>query len=397
MTNRIKGTLVAIVAILLTSTSFAQVGAPATQPARNGRGRGPQGPQFISPEVKADRTIVFRILAPNAQTVRLNAGDIPGGQQQSRAFTKGENNVWDLTIGPVDPGAYRYNIGVDGVNTIDPRSPAVSESQNNVWSLVYVPGAQFMDTNSVPHGAVAAITYYSKSLERNRRMHIYTPPGYESSQEKYPVFYLLHGASDSDDSWTSVGRANFIIDNLIAEHKAKPMVVVMPAGHTTRAAFGGGRRGGGAAGGAAPRDEFSEDFVNDIMPYVQANYRVLTDREHTAMAGLSMGGGQTLNIGFAHLDKFGYLGVFSSGVFGGAGGNWESQRSQMLDDPALKPGLKVLWFSTGKDDGLMNTTKATIEALEKHGFKPEFKESPGGHTWINWRNYLDEFAPRLFQ
>jgi enterochelin esterase-like enzyme len=220
-------------------------------------------------------------------------------------------------------------------------------------------------------------------------MHVYTPPGYESGQEKYPVFYLLHGASDSDDSWSSVGRADFILDNLIAQHKAKPMVVVMPAGHTTRA--GGGR------GGAGGRDEFSDDFVSDIMPYVQANYRVLTDREHTAMAGLSMGGGQTLNIGFAHLDKFGYLGVFSSGIFGGAGSNWESQHSQMLDNPALKAGLKVLWFSTGKDDGLMNTTKATIETLKKHGFNPEFKESEGGHTWINWRDYLNEFAPRLFQ
>ena len=199
-------------------------------------------------------------------------------------MTKGTNGVWEVTLGPIDPGAYRYNFNVDGVSVIDPRNPATSESNNNVWSLVCVPGSDFMDTRDVPHGAVASLTYYSKTLQKFRRMHVYTPPGYERGGGKFPVFYLLHGAGDSDDAWTSVGRAGFILDNLIADGKAKPMIVVMPAGHTRAFGFGGG-------GPRPPTDEFVQDFLNDIMPCVEKNYRVYTDRAHRAIAGLSMGGG----------------------------------------------------------------------------------------------------------
>ncbi|HVN05141.1 MAG TPA: alpha/beta hydrolase-fold protein [Bryobacteraceae bacterium] len=353
-----------------------------------------QGPRVTSPEVSADRHITFRILAPQAKTVALRASDIQGLTHEGPVFTKDEDGVWSATVGPVDPGAYRYTFLVDGVATMDPRNPAVSESNTNDWSLVYVPGADFMDTKDVPHGAVASITYYSTALSRFRRMHIYTPPGYELGGGKFPVFYLLHGAGDCDDSWTSVGRAGFIFDNLIAAQKAQPMVVVMPAGHTS-ANFP-------MPGAARPtRDEFAEDFVTDIVPYVEKHYRVLTDRAHTAIAGLSMGGGQSLNISMSHLDKFAYVGVFSAGVFhfGQPNGapDWETVHASMLDDAALKPGLKLLWFATGSDDRLIPTTKATIEMLKKHGFAPEFHKSTGGHTWINWRNYLEEFAPQLFQ
>ena len=149
-------------------------------------------------------------------------------------MTKNEAGIWETTVGPVEPGAYRYNFVVDGVTVIDPASPFTSESNTRTWSMVTVPGADNLDTRNVPHGAVAAVTYYSTALKGYRRMHVYTPPGYEANSTKYPVFYLLHGAGDSDDSWTSVGRAGFILDNLIADKKAKPMVVVMPAGHTFR-------------------------------------------------------------------------------------------------------------------------------------------------------------------
>jgi enterochelin esterase-like enzyme len=354
--------------------------------------------RVVSPEVMPDRRIVFRILAPQAKAVGLRGGDIQGLPREGPAFAKDDDGIWSATIGPIDPGAYRYSFMVDGVPTMDPRNSSVSESNTNDWSLVYVPGAEFMDTTNVPHGAVASVTYYSTALSRFRRMHVYTPPGYELGGGKYPIFYLLHGAGDNDDCWTSVGRAGFILDNLIAAKKAQPMVVVMPAGHTSTIPL--------APGAPRPtRDEFGEDFVGDIMPYVEQHYRVLTDRAHTAIAGLSMGGGQTLNISMAHLDKFAYIGVFSAGVFSfGRGGpsaappvEWEQQRAAMLDDAALKPGLKLLWFGTGSDDRLIPTTKATIEMLKKHGFTPFFRESTGGHTWINWRNYLDEFAPQLFQ
>jgi len=389
---------------LLAPIGIAQNAQPPAAPPPPPRAMGPQGPRVVSPEVVPDRRIVFRILAPQAKSVTLSASDLAGLENSNATFTKGDDGVWEATIGPIDPGAYRYTFMVDGVRVMDPNNPAVSESNTNSWSLVYVPGVDFMDTQRVPHGAVASVTYYSTALGRHRRMHIYTPPGYENGTDKYPVFYLLHGAMDCDDAWTSVGRAGFIMDNLIAGHKAKPMVIVMPAGHTS-AAFNMPR-----AGDAAARDEFAEDFVTDIMPYVETHYRVLTDRAHRAMAGLSMGGGQTLNISMSHLDRFAYLGVFSSGVFSmrrpGAGASplppgpsseWEQQHAAMLDDASLKPGLKLLWFSTGSQDSLISASTATVDLLKRHGFSPVFQESPGGHTWINWRNYLEEFAPLLFQ
>ena len=198
------------------------------------------------------------------------------------------------------------------------------------------------------------------------------------------------------------------------------MLVVMPAGHTTQAVGGRGAVPA-AAGGAPPRpqfdDDFVEDFVNDIMPYTESHYRVQADRAHRAIAGLSMGGGQTLYIALPHLDKFAYIGVYSSGLFGIAGGGrgrggateaaaapgpnpvavWEEQQKANLDNPALKKDLKLFWFGTGRDDGLIATSKATVDLFKKHGFNATFEESPGAHTWINWRNYLNEFAPKLFQ
>ncbi len=391
----------AMAATMLAAAAYAQ--APAQPPAPAGRGQGGgRGPQVISPVVGEDRRVTFRILAPHAESVRVSAGDIPGNMQGA-PMTKGENGIWEVVTGPIDPGAYRYNFNVDGVATIDPRNPAISESNTNVWSLVYIPGAEFMDTREVPHGAVAAVTYWSTALKRFRRMHVYTPPGYETGKEKYPIFYLLHGAGDCDEAWTSVGRAGFILDNLIAARKAKPMVVVMPAGHTSAAGFGGGRGPGGA-------DEFVNDFVTDIMPYAESHYRVIADRTHRAIAGLSMGGSQTLNIAIPHLAKFAYIGVYSSGLLGAFGGGrggaataapqgptWEEQHTAELDNAAAKKGLKLLWFSTGVDDRLIATTRSTVDLLKKHGFNPVFKESPGAHTWINWRNYLNEFAPQLFQ
>lgn len=399
MKTEIKNIAMALTVLTVVLATCPLNGQPAAAPPA--RGRGPQGPQVVSPEIAPDRHVTFRILAPKAEAVRLAAGDIPGNGPGAE-MTKGTNGVWEVTIGPIDAGAYRYNFNVDGVSVIDPRNPATSESNNNVWSLVYVPGSDFMDTKDVLHGAVAAVTYYSKSLQKFRRMHVYTPPGYERGRGKFPVFYLLHGAGDSDEAWTSVGRAGFIMDNLIAAGKVKPMVVVMPAGHTR--AFGFGRGAGRSA-----TDEFVEDFLKDIMPYVEKNYRVYNDRSHRAIAGLSMGGGQTLNIAIPHLEQFSYVGVYSSGIFGitgprpgastnePAGPSWEEQHKAVLEDAKLKKGLKLFWFSTGKDDFLIGTTRATVDMFKKHGFEPEFQESSGAHTWINWRNYLDQFAPQLFR
>jgi len=391
--TRLVGLLASFACSLVT---LAQAPAPAAAPAETPRFRGAMGPPVISPEVGADRKVTFRILAPRAEAVRLAGSDLPGAGQ-GLGMTKGTNGVWEVALDGLAPGYYRYNFNVDGVSVIDPRNPATSESNANTWSLVGVPGLDWSDTREVPHGAVAEVTYYSKSLQRFRRMHVYTPPGYESGAGRFPVFYLLHGAFDCDDSWTSVGRAGFILDNLIAAQKAKPMVVVMPAGHT------GPFRMGGPRGGA---DEFAQDFVQDIMPHIEKHYRVHTDRPNRALAGLSMGGGHTLAIGIPNLEKFGYLGVFSSGVFGIAGGGpgggspgprFEEQHQAALANAQLKPGLKLFWFATGKDDFLVETSRATVAMFKKHSFDVVYRETEGAHTWIVWREYLHEFAPQLFQ
>jgi enterochelin esterase family protein len=399
MRTRFKRGLVlnVVVMMLMPITAFLQEKPPQK----------PQVPVVNSPEVLPDGRIVFRILAPKAESVGLQASDIAGIGRGGPQFTRSENGVWEATIGPVEPGAYRYTFTVNGVSVVDPRNPSISESNNNAWSLVYVPGAKFMDPNRVPHGAVATIHYYSTALDRHRRMHIYTPPGYEVNNVRYPVFYLLHGAGDCDDSWSSVGRAGFIMDNLIAEKKARPMIIVMPAGHTsTSSGMGAGR------GMQSMVDEFGQDFVKDIVPYVESRYRVLKGGRNRAIAGLSMGGMQTLNVAMKDLGSYSYIGVFSSGIFGSAPSktapgakaapaaspepDWEQQNLAALDNAALKKNLKLIWFATGSEDFLLNTTKSSVEMLKKHGFSPVYKETAGGHTWINWRNYLYEFAPQLF-
>jgi enterochelin esterase-like enzyme len=351
------------------------------------RGKG-KGPTVISPEVKSDRSVVFRISAPKAATVTINSSDLPS-KYKPRDFKKSETGVWESTIGPVDPGTYRYVFNVDGVAVADSRNTATSESNATVWSVVHVPGADFMDTTNVPHGAVASVYYLSSTLNRTRRMHVYTPPGYETSTEKYPVFYLLHGAGDCDDSWTSVGRANFILDNLIAGKKAKPMVVVMPAGHT-------GPQGAGGRGGLGSTG-FEADFQNDIMPYVEKHYRISSDRNHRAIAGLSMGGAQTLTVAMARPKDFGYVGVFSSGLLFSNPADSEKAIQAGIADAEIRKGLKLLWFATGSEDFLLRQTRSTVDLFKKNGMNPVFRETSGGHTWINWHLYLNEFAPQLFQ
>ena len=415
----VKFTCAAIV--LLANVAAAQA-PPANRP-----------PTVVSPDVLSDRRVVFRIYAPKAQAVTLSASDIPG---TAPAFTKLENGVWEATTAVVPPGAFRYVFVVDGVRTLDPVNTRLSESNTATWSMFDVPGLEAADLRDVPHGAVAEVFYASSVLKRTRRMHIYTPPGYESGSKKYPVFYLLHGSGDTDDAWPGVGRAGFILDNLIASGKAAPMIVVMPAGHqpaTTPAGAPPAQPAAtGAAGQAPPAvNPFTLEFVNDVMPYVERHYRVKSSREDRAIAGLSMGGSQTLDIAFRHLAQFAYIGVFSSGAsLGGARAatppapgapgaaaaaaavaatppaaatptpprpDWEAIHLVDLDNAKLKKGTRLVWLATGGEDRLMPNTKATVDQLKKHGFAPEFKESAGGHTWLNWRDYLIEFAPRLFK
>ena len=378
---------------LVTPLLFREAAAAAASPARRR-----SGPNVMSPEILPDRHVTFRFQADKAQSVRLALSDPPAKVDYS-PLTKNAEGIWEVTVGPFEPGAYRYGFDVDGLAVTDPHNPSVTEAQSSVSSLLYVPGSEIMDTTRVPHGAVAVVTYYSTTMSAFRRMHVYTPPGYEAGGGSWPVLYLMHGSGDSDGSWPTLGRAGFILDNLIAAGKAKPMIVVMPAGHT-RATRGG--PGGG--------DEFGRDFLTDLLPYVEQNYRVAPGRANRAIAGLSMGGGQTLSLLLAHGELFAYAGVFSAGLFELAGRGrpgstptadasaaWEQQHLAALDDAKLKEGLKLLWFRTGKDDFLLSTTKATVAMLTKHGFTPDFEQTAGGHAWCNWREYLAKFVPLLFR
>ena len=255
------------------------------------------------------------------------------------------------------------------------------------------------------------VEYDSKTLGMRRQMRVYTPPSY-SSDRKYPVLYLLHGIGANNRQWLDGCHAATVMDNLLADGKIQPMVMVFPncdaninATNTAASARPGeGGRRGGFEGYGAP---FENDLLQEIIPYIESHYSVFADREHRALAGLSMGGGQTLNIGIPHLDQFAYLGVFSSGIFGitgsGPGGRqpqgppFEEQHKTTLDAAKLKEGLKLFWFATGKEDFLVATTRATVDMFKKHNFDVVYKETSGAHTWDNWRDYLREFTPQLFQ
>ena len=367
------GVLVATVA----ATSIAQ--PPAARPRR-------VQDTLTSPVIAADGRVTFQLYAPKATHVVLRSeGPAPFASQP---LVKGDSGVWRLTT-QVPADLYIYWYDVDGVAVADPRNNRPRVNMTTVRSLLEVPGsaAEFFAERPVPHGQVAAVHYLSKSLGVPRRMHVYTPADYATSNQRYPVLYLLHGGGDNDLSWLMAGRANFILDNLIAAGKAKPMIVVMPAGHTPP-----------APGGAQVPDAFARDLLGDVMPYVERNYRTLPEGDQRAIAGLSMGGQQTLNVGLTNLDRFSYLGVFSSGWFGENGAATFARNNQaLLSDQKLNDRIRLFWIATGKDDFVMPSTKATLALLDQHKIRYDYKETEGGHTWPNWRAYLNEFAPLLFR
>ena len=385
-----SATVALVAAWPLASTRVIAQGAPPPPAAKAaGRAAAAPAPTVISPEVLPDRRVVFRIYAPQASDVGFR------GIGRGSTMTKGDNGVWETTVGPLAPGVYQYSFGVHGVTVVDPSNQAVNETTAGLRNVVVVPGSEYTDFKDVPHGAVAEVYYPSSVLGHERRLHVYTPPGYEAGTTKYPVFYLLHGSGDSDQSWNALGRAGIIMDNLIATKKAVPMIVVMPNGHT--------RTPPPTPATPESRMEFVREFLADIVPFVEQHYRVRTDAASRAVAGLSMGGGQTLNIAIPHLDKFAYVGVFSAGLTGGGAGQpsaadaFETQNQAALDNAAFKKTLKLVWFSTGKDDPAMAGTKNAVALLKKHGFNPEFQESQGAHTWENWRDYLVIFSSRIFK
>ena len=345
----------------------------------------PQAPAVRSPEVAPDGRITFRVRAPNASKVTVFCECLT----TEPALTKGPDGVWSVTVGPVDPDIYEYHFTVDGLDNLDQRNPVVKYNSrpNLIESIVEVPGAapRFYDLKPVPHGTVGIRYYPSKTTGTTRRAYVYTPPNYERSNARLPVLYLLHGADGDETAWVQFGRANLILDNLIAEKKAAPMIVVMPFAYAYPWHAG--------VAGDKQRADFEKDLLTDLIPFVQSNYRVAADRDHRALAGLSMGGGLTLAIGPRHLDTFSRLAVFSSGA-------GQAPEKTLADVAAnaknVNAQLKLFWIGVGTEDGAMAGAKRTSEFLNSAGIKHTFKTSPGAHTWIVWRKYLNEVAPQLW-
>ena len=345
------------------------------------------GPQAIrSPEVAADRRVTFRIAAPKASEVRLTCECVDGAQ----AMKKDDKGVWSVTLGPFEPDIYEYEFTLDGVTILDPGNEKVKYNgrPSTISSLLEIPGSGplFYDVKAVPHGTVEIRWYQSKAVNGVRRAYVYTPPNYDRGTSRLPVLYLLHGADGDDSAWTAFGRANHILDNLIAEKKLTPMVVVMPFGYAYPP----------DAGAAADRQraDFQKDLLQDLIPFVQANYRVFTDRSHRAIAGLSMGGGQALNIGLHHLDVFSRVASFSGAVPRGPAA--AAFDNVLGDAKKLNTSLELLWLGCGTEDGLFAPNKDFSERLRKAGVTHTFRESGGAHTWSVWRRYLLEVAPLLF-
>ena len=370
----------------------------ASQPARPAFGQG-RGPNIVSPEVTPDHKVTFRILAPKASEVTVSGDFMTGGPAEK--LTKNDEGIWSATVGPLVPDLYSYTFSVDGVKTIDPRNPLVKQGIAGLDSMFYMTGdeSSFEDNKPVPHGQVRQVWYQSKTLDTQRRMHVYTPPGYDDSQEKYPVLYLLHGAGDEDSGWSTIGRAGFIADNLIAAGKAKRLLIVMPNGSlpppTNIPGFTPGTPPS-AEVMAAMQDRFTNELMKDIVPCVEKQFRVVADREHRALAGLSMGGGQTLRVLTVYPDQFAYVAIFSAGIWRDAEA-WEKQNADFLKKAEeVNKSLKLLWIRVGDKDFALSGSKALADVLKRSGFKFDMATSGGGHTWINWRQYLNSLLPQLF-
>ena len=363
------------------------------------QGMFPPPASYESVEQRADGRVTFRLCAPQAQEVRVISNDIDeaipmgiNGAERGLAMSKDASGLWTATTAvPVPPDTYRFAFQVNGVKVPDPQGTTFSHERvgtNSTFEVTGPEGAFQAWRKDVPHGAVTRIDYWSETLGQPRPAYVYTPPGYMAGTERYPVLYLVHGAGDSSDSWTSVGRANRILDNLIAEGKAKPMIVVMPFGHTPD------RPGGNMLANT----DFGDDLIRDLIPYVDAQFRTLADPENRAMAGLSMGGSHTLRFGLTHPDLFNYIGIFSMGL--GLQGDDEIAAYESANATALARAareLDLVYYAMGSDDFLYDTVAPTRAMLSKHGIEHVYHETDGGHTWINWRRYLADFAPRLFR
>lgn len=392
--KRIVRTILAVAAVATISIVPPAVEIAWTQ--EPGAGRRGGGPGIASPEVGNDRRVTFRLRAPEAKTVTVS-GDFGSDAPMRRA----EDGVWTATVGPLAPEMYVYYFTVDGVRLTDPVNPQVKIGYvtSTTTNLVTVPGdtPAFYDVQDVPHGEIRTIVYKSKSNNVTRELNVYVPPGYDEARtRRYPVLYLLHGFANDHHSWHRYGRANEILDNLIARRAVEPFLVVMPLG------YGGAHINGDSTGiapaGAAQQGDptlYERDLLEDIIPMIDRKYRTMSDRRHRAIVGFSMGGGQAGRIGLKNLDTFSQIGVMSAGLNSPA----DTELIAKLGADGARTGrsIDLLWIACGKEDTALAGASTLHQNLEKAGIKHTYLETEGAHHWRVWRRYLRDLSPLLFQ
>ncbi len=341
-----------------------------------------------SPVVHSDRTVTFNFKAPGAKKVEVVSQFI----KEPQALKPDTSGVWSITLGPVEPNLYPYNFIVDGVSVADPNNENIFPNEHFKSSLVDIPGQTpaIYAVQDVLHGEVSYCYYKSKTMNAIRPLVIYTPPGYQKNNNKYPVFYLVSGTTDTEETWFKVGRANFILDNLIAQNKALPMIIVMPYGNTMT-----GTPDPMSLKAADMYKVFNDELVESIMPYVESNYRVIPDREKRAIAGFSRGGGQSLFAGFNNIDKFAWIGSYSAYLTPEV---FEKYFSNTYAKPEVtNKKLKLLWLGVGNEDFLYKPAVTFIDLLKEKKFEQKNLITSGGHTWMNARRYLTETLQLFFK
>lgn len=365
--------------------------------------------EIISPEINEDGTVTFRLMGPDASEVAISGSWMPseGLAPAAQAMQKGEDGIWTHTTETLQPGFYRYSFSVDGVRAVDPSNAHAIRDVGSISNVFLIEGgtADLYKVNDVPHGTVAFRWYDSPGNDKTRRLTIYTPPGYENSNTRYPVLYLLHGIGGDEEAWLGSGRSAQILDNLIAQGKAEPMIVVMPNGNVAQeAAPGKGSNGFVQPTFMLPNTmdgKFEETFI-DIMSFVESNYRTMGSKEGRAVAGLSMGGYHTAYISRNYPNTFDYIGLFSPALNVKPGDHPSAPAYQDLGEKLkaqLDNGYELYWIAVGKDDFpiLYQGIQDYRKELESLGVQYVYKETEGGHTWENWREYLSEFVQMIFQ
>jgi len=389
---------IAVVVLLCTIAAYAQLGRP-------------QGPRVVSPEILSDKKVTFRLLAPKAGSVALN-GNWDGGTNIQ--MTKDDQGIWSVTVGPLGEQLWGYSFNADGVKVLDPGNGEYQRDGNRYDNLLMISGtgSDLWDFKpDIPHGAVQSVWYPSGILkQKGRRMYVYTPPDYFTSKAKYPVLYLLHGGGGDEDAWVTMGRANVILDNLIAQGKAKPMLVVMPNGNASQIVSQGFAYGptpppaatpaapGAPTQGATPapkpqqvyQGSYPHSLVAEIIPFIENNYRVIANANSRAIAGLSMGGGHTVQATNNNPGVFGWIGVWS------AGGQDTPEVVDSLKN-IKKAGVKHYWIGAGTTDFALKGSETLRAAAIKADLPMTYHTAPGAHFWFIWRQFLGEFGSILFR